>query len=575
MKCIAVVLVFCTMSLAQTAIGADRLRNIFDDDWTPPKIAEKPRPPATVIPPPSTPTDPPAKNSTPKPPSPKPTPANPVAPQPPARLPVPAKPAQAAVRQVMKEVFAEQLADRSIPARRKLAAALLAQADKSSQVPADQFVLLAAAIDASVDAINLPAALEAADRMADAFDVDGLGVKADAALRLGPKSSLPDAAAENIDAVLELSRDLARADDYATAARVCAALQPAAATTPVLRAQLQQRQRELVLARDAADRFARDLAKLKDSPDDPAANLAVGRYTCLIKGEWEMGLPTLAKGSDLALKSLAARELTHATTPDEIAGVADAWWDAAAKQPDAASRVAVTAHAAALYERSVNGIAGLRKVQIEKRIAEAAKLASSVPMKVASGSKRVVNLLKLIDPKRDGVNGIWEVNGSSLTCGKERDSKLGVPYDPPDEYDYHIVFTRNEYKETVQAMFSGNGHSAWLVLWGDNKINFGVQKVDDKERWANVTTGKLDTSFKNNQRYDCLIQVRKDSVTALLDGKQLFNLKTDFSNLEPGGHWKVRDAKLGVGANENSVTFNVIEIIEVSGSGKLTVSPAR
>src|SRR5689334_12038946 len=123
-KCIAVVLLFCTMSLARSAVAADRPRNIFDDDWTPPKTAEKPRPPATVIPPPSLPADAPAKNSKPTTPSPKPAPAIPAAPEPRERSPVPAKPAQAAVRQIMKEVYAEQLADHSIAARRKLTIAL-------------------------------------------------------------------------------------------------------------------------------------------------------------------------------------------------------------------------------------------------------------------------------------------------------------------------------------------------------------------------------------------------------------------------------------------------------------------
>lgn len=183
--------------------------------------------------------------------------------------------------------------------------------------------------------------------------------------------------------------------------------------------------------------------------------------------------------------------------------------------------------------------------------------------------------MKLIDPKRDGVNGTWEMGATGLTSGNKREARLAVPYDPPEEYDYHVAFTRNENKELVQAMFSRSGHSVWLVFWGDNKINFGVQKVDGQERWANPTTGKLDAAFKNGQRYDCVIQVRRGSVTALLDGKQLFSLKTDFSNLQDGGHWAIRGAKLGVGAHENSATFNAIEIIEVTGTGKPTLAPTR
>src|SRR3954469_10380053 len=111
MKRIAVGLVVLMITLARAAMAADRPRNIFDDDWTPPKTAEKPRPPVTVIPPPSAPANPPGdapKSSLPKPPSPKATPTIPAAPKPAVRLAVPDKSAQAAVRQAMKEVYAEQ-----------------------------------------------------------------------------------------------------------------------------------------------------------------------------------------------------------------------------------------------------------------------------------------------------------------------------------------------------------------------------------------------------------------------------------------------------------------------------------
>jgi hypothetical protein len=406
--------------------------------------------------------------------------------------------------------------------------------------------------------------------MAEIFDVDGLGVKAAAAIKMGPGSGLPESAATaaaNVESALELSRELTREDDFATAARVCGAMQPAAARDAGLRAQLQQRQRELVAAREAAEHFARDVARLKNRPDDPSANFAVGRYSCLVKGDWDGGLPMLAKGSNPAFKALAERELAHASGSDEVSAVADGWWDAAGKEPDAASRTALTAHAVALYERAVGEAVGLRKVQMEKRIAEGNKAAASTG--AGGANKRVVvDLLKLIDPARDGVNGTWSLTAAGLTAANGQGVRLAVPYDPPEEYDYHVAFTRNEGKETVQAMFSGNGHSAWLVLWGDNKINFGVQKVDNQERWANSTTGQLDAVFENGKRYDCIIRVRKDSVTALLDGQQLFKLNTDFSNLQEGGHWGLRGGKLGVGAHESSATFNAIEITEVTGSGK-------
>jgi hypothetical protein len=283
---------------------------------------------------------------------------------------VPGKAEQAAVRKMMKEVFADQLADRSIAARRKLTAALMVQVEKSADAPTDQFVLLAAAVDAAEEGVDLAAACAAADRMAEIFDVDGLGVKAAAAIKMGPRSAIPDSAAANVESALELSRDLARENDYATAARVCGALQPAAARDVGLRTQLQQRQRELVIEREMAERFERDLARLKETPNDPSANLSAGRYACLVRGEWDGGLAMLAKGSDAKLKALASRELTRPNDPDDACAIGDAWWDLATKQADAPSRAAMSAHAATIYERAVDGMSGLRKAQVEKRLAE-------------------------------------------------------------------------------------------------------------------------------------------------------------------------------------------------------------
>jgi hypothetical protein len=354
---------FTTLTLfANTAIAAGP-RSIFDDDWTPPKASDTPRPTPPLTP---------AK--------PTPTPSDPT---PSAKAPaplraVPAKAGQAAVRKVMKEVYAEQLVDRSVPARRKLAEALLLQADKSANAPVDQFVLLAAAIDAAVDAGDLPTAFKAADQMAEGFEVDSLAIKAETTAKVNPRAESPESALLNVDAGLELVAGLAVTDDYAAAARVCNALQSLSAGNIELRARVQQRQRELGLARELHERALRDMKKLQTSPDDPAANLAVGRYTCFVKGDWARGLAMLKKGSDTTLKTLAAQEIAGISTADAITHLADGWWDAAAKTVDVPSRTAMQIHAASLYSQVLKQIDGLRRVQIEKRIAEAEKATAAL-----------------------------------------------------------------------------------------------------------------------------------------------------------------------------------------------------
>jgi hypothetical protein len=125
-----------------------------------------------------------------------------------------------------------------------------------------------------------------------------------------------------------LASRLAAADDHASAARVAAAALRWAAGSPAQRAEVQVRQRELSLARDAADRAARRLGRLTAAPDDAAANLEVGRHLCFYKNDWRSGLPALARGGDAALKAAARLDLSNPSTGEQRAKVGDAWWDA-------------------------------------------------------------------------------------------------------------------------------------------------------------------------------------------------------------------------------------------------------
>ena len=113
-------------------------------------------------------------------------------------------------------------------------------------------------------------------------------------------------------------------------------------------------------------------ARLKTKPDDPDACLAVGRWHCFSQGDWEAGLPLLAKGSDAALKSLAAEELasTPSKSEDKIAR-GDAWWDAAEKAVGKAKN-AMRWRAGYWYQEAMPDLApGLGKVKAEKRLAQA------------------------------------------------------------------------------------------------------------------------------------------------------------------------------------------------------------
>ncbi len=74
-------------------------------------------------------------------------------------------------------------------------------------------------------------------------------------------------------------------------------------------------------------------AALAANPNDPAANLALGKYLAFQKNEWAAAMPRLAKGSDAVLKSLAEKELAEPRSGAEKMELGEAWSDAATKLP--------------------------------------------------------------------------------------------------------------------------------------------------------------------------------------------------------------------------------------------------
>jgi WD40 repeat protein len=109
------------------------------------------------------------------------------------------------------------------------------------------------------------------------------------------------------------------------------------------------------------------LDTLKDNPRDPKANLLVGRYLALTKGQWERGLPHLAQGDDGALKTLAALELATPKSPKELVQLADGWWDHAALASGPMKKnLLLRAHV--WYDKAAPQTSGLIRRKIDQRL---------------------------------------------------------------------------------------------------------------------------------------------------------------------------------------------------------------
>ncbi|HWE02792.1 MAG TPA: hypothetical protein VG326_10325 [Tepidisphaeraceae bacterium] len=248
--------------------------------------------------------------------------------------------------------------------------ALLDGVPKTEDNASDEYVLLGGAIDASKEAGDLDLCFKAADAMASQYQVDGLSVKADAALKTDLRGGSPEAAAENVRTALDLVDHLVSDDDFRTAQRIIVQVRLAATRNAELTALVQRRAKAVETLRVAHDRAQIAAEKLKSSPNDPAANLVVGAYLCFGKRDWTGGVPLLARSGEANLKRLAAMEISRPDKLDDIIQLGDGWWETAAHQPDA-NRTAIRQHAASFYKSALKNSTGLQHSLLERRIAEA------------------------------------------------------------------------------------------------------------------------------------------------------------------------------------------------------------
>ncbi len=88
---------------------------------------------------------------------------------------------------MLKEVYVKELADKTPPARKALAGRFIEDAEKSSNAPADEFVLLSGAIQAAQEASDLTLSFQAVDAMARDFTVEASTLKAQSLLKLSAR----------------------------------------------------------------------------------------------------------------------------------------------------------------------------------------------------------------------------------------------------------------------------------------------------------------------------------------------------------------------------------------------------
>ncbi len=272
---------------------------------------------------------------------------------------------------VIHTLFKDEFAKAKKPADKvALAEKLLAMAGES-EVEAERYALLAEVRSLGIAAAQPALVAQAVSAMSETFAIDRLTTLAVALEECGGKEWPIAARKELVAEVAPLVDEALSAGQFKLARRLAAV--GLAATRKTNQAaegkQFARQGKEAAALEKQSLEVETARRTLANSPDDAAANTMLGKYLCLLRADWEQGLPHLAKGNDDLLRTAAQRDLAVPATTAERVKAGDAWWAAADKQL-AGERARALARAGYWYRQAVDELAGLNQIKVQKRLAE-------------------------------------------------------------------------------------------------------------------------------------------------------------------------------------------------------------
>ena len=181
--------------------------------------------------------------------------------------------------------------------------------------------------------------------------------------------------------------------------------------------------------------------------------------------------------------------------------------------------------------------------------------------------KKSIDLLALVDPRRDALRGTWRMERGRLISEPFENGVLRLPYEPPEEYDFRTVFTRTNGACATAQFFVHQGRPG---IWDLNKPGVGFSNVGGIYSRENATF--VPFSLQDGVRYVSIVQVRREGVRGWIDQQRRSDWTPSMGSLSTDGDWSMDSpVVLGLGNCETLTTFESIQVLEITGKGRIRV----
>lgn len=275
------------------------------------------------------------------------------------------------LRKVVKERFKVDITKARKPEAKAAVARTMVEQSEATDDNDEKFTLLAEAVSLAGQSGDLELSLLIVKTLSGLFDVKELEWKERAAAAVG-SATLPteiEQANTLLAQFVALSDEAVSADEYLVATNIMksAAEMLKKPAFKGMRDDATFLVKELTAQREAFDATSKAREKLGDDPEDPAGNLAWGRFVCFYKQDRENGLKLMSKGNDKVWAPIAQRELSPPQAANEWLQLGDDWLQAGLREKDPIKTL-VGVYADHAWEQALATATQLHKKEIEQKV---------------------------------------------------------------------------------------------------------------------------------------------------------------------------------------------------------------
>jgi hypothetical protein len=325
------------------------------------------------------------------------------------------------------------------------------------------------------------------------------------------------------------------ADRYDLASKLAAKAKSAA--DPLKNDELKSAAAAAVTLTDRLQKEFQSILAYAGKPNDPVASFKVGKFYCLVKEDWDRGLPMLAKGAHKDYRAVAEKELAGEKSGQVQKELCEGWLALAKGEPKGFKKDNLTERARHWFTQAEASFLPADAAKVAKELETLEKSAApkaTLPPKPGAAKtslpKNGHDVLSRL--RQDGLGGrhSWTLTKEGALVSPAAGDNLNpalvhIPFAPGDEYDLYIEAQRTSGSSDIVFGLSSGAKEFAMGIDGWGGRGSGYNGMGGQFRWQQAGPG---LQFADGKVHIIRFEVKSGGAKMFVDDALIVTLE-DYS----------------------------------------------